>query len=201
MSAAYLQARTWGRPFVKVSADWSACSADPERVLRIFTNCEEVVIACNGNERCRLPGQLFLEAPVAFEPGTLTVEGVRQGETTTDRLCSWGAPSALALSPEIPAGPVPLPATVGVLVSVRDDRERPVLDWKGDVTVTLRGPARVRFHTPLPMVPVAGGVGRFFVTGTGEPGQAVLSASHEGLGAGKTAVRFEEQEAGAITEL
>lgn len=77
--------------------------------------------------------------------------------------------------------------TLGVIVKVIDDRNR-VSGWGGLLTAQVQGPARLRSFNAEGRVVVANGLGRLFVTATGEPGDIRVTVSGEGLKTGMVAI-------------
>ncbi len=99
-------------------------------------------------------------------------------------------PVAIILKPERGRLSAEERETLGVYVNVIDEHGR-ISTWQGKAAVEIEGPVRLRSYTAEADVWVADGIGRLFVTSTGESGRIHLTVSSPGLIAGTAALAAE----------
>ena len=192
MSAALLKAKYTTDPFVTVFGHWGTCPG-PEtgsRTLHIFTNCDEIVLRVNGREVAAQTGAPHVVQTLAFEPGILSVTGKKGGLDAVYESVSFSDAARLVLSPEQAEGDVEHRETVGVIVRVTDAAGHVVTTWRGKARVSVEGVAFARTYREDNAVEIAGGVGRFFITGNGQSGTATVRASCEDLDPARARVTF-----------
>jgi len=192
LAAAFLRAKYGTAPFVRVFGDWGH-SSGPEsgtRELHIMTNCREVVILRNGQPVATVTGGPHRVQTVPFEPGKLTVTGTRDGVEAKYELASFSAAARVDLKPEKADGDAEQRETVGILVRITDEDGHVVTTWSGKVRVTVEGAAGARTYREDNAVDVAGGIGRFFISGNGKIGVATLKGACETLAAATAKVNF-----------
>jgi beta-galactosidase len=190
MSATYMRARTSPELFVGVHGDWGAGAGDGQRDIHIFSNAERLVVSVEGKVLAEVSAKLYTLVTVPFSPEPLEVSAYRGNESTSAHLISHGAPERLVLVPEQSRGNASERDTVGVVVSVVDSAGVTVADYHGDVALSVSGPGKIRFFAEQDIVEVHAGVGRFFVTGLGEPGVVGVRAMTEGLLETEASVEF-----------
>lgn len=128
---------------------------------------------------------------VDFDAGELVVRGERAGRVVEDRLVSYGKAYCIEVRPEKTDARKEERETVGITIRILDKRGSLVSGWNGDVEVKLSGPAFLILYRTDNAVPVAGGIGKSFVTATGEPGVVSIDVSCASLETGTTSVNFE----------
>ena len=198
-AARYMRARNRAEPYVFLDADWHAGEPGSMRRVLVMTNGNRVTIAVNGRTVAEQTGERHLQLDVAFEAGELTATAECDGGAVTDTLHSHAPAARLALDLE-GSDPLGNRETTSVLCRVLDADGRPVGNWAGEAKVSISGPARTRLHNAASMVPLAAGVGRIFVTGTGEAGTAILRAEHDELAGAEATIACHPDDAGR-TEL
>jgi beta-galactosidase len=180
-AAAWLMAALYApRPMVRLVGDWSR-GGQPEREIHVFSNCPDIALSIEGQPVMRLGGKPHSVARVQYRPAPL--EAVAAGPAGTARciLPPHGACVGLAVEPERPTAPSSDRETVAFLLRATDSEGCTVTDWSGLVPVHVSGPARLRAYTPSGEVMVSAGIGRGFVTGTGQPGTACIAPSGQDL--------------------
>lgn len=190
LSADYMRARYLSRPFLAIHGAWGVDTPQQERQIHIFTNCEHVTLAINDNIVQTLKGAPHLVTRADFVPEVLTVTGVLRGEEVSDRLAPFQPAERIELRPEASTCSAPGRETVGFRVRIVDGRGNRVRNWTGHVDAAVTGVARDRFHCPEGRIPVAGGVGRLFITGSGQPGTASVTVRHPDLEGADATVAF-----------
>lgn len=190
MSASYMRARTEKTIFVHAFGDWAVHSQSSERRIHVFTNAEHLNVSIGGGTVADVPARLHTALTVRFIDSDLVVTARRGNEQAISRLIPHGAPARLALVPEEPAGPTERKDAMGVLVKVTDEIGRTAANFDGEVRVRCAGPGRPRFFAGTDTVEIASGTGRFFVTGTGEPGVLTLRCESDGLEAAEGAIEY-----------
>lgn len=98
--------RAWwtDEPTLKLAPHWSHRPGESVKVS-VFTNCEEITLYLNGKKLETKRVERF-DAPqfnVIFEPGVLSVEGVRGGKILKDELVTPGRTASIAQSLELEA--------------------------------------------------------------------------------------------------
>ena len=144
-----------------------------------------------GKVLAEVSAKLYTLVTVPFSPDMLVVTAYRGDESTVARLISHGAPERLLLAPEQNRGSAGARETVGVLVSVVDRAGVTVADYHGEVALSANGPGIIRFFAEQDVVEVHAGVGRFFVTGSGESGIVGIKAMSEGILEADTSIEYE----------
>jgi len=215
MSASYLRAKYSKEPFLRIFGDWSSvtegspdygrtisCGELPgkcaekdrgmtdQRTVHVFTTCESVALSLNGKEVCRLSGGYHLVGKVKFEPGELLAVGRNGDCRVEDRLASYGAARSIEVCPEKTEGNAQEKEAMSFLVRILDAKGNLASSWEGAVNVRVEGAAVLKAYSPDHVVETANGVGRGFVSGTGETGSAWIVASFENLHTGRGEIRF-----------
>jgi len=192
ISAACLQARYLAVPFVKVFGDWSAANGRgaERREVHVFSNCDQVELSCNGRSLHTWHGGGHLVREVDFEPGDLVAVGTKGDQRTVDRLSSWGRAHRLAVRPERSRAEALAGETVGFGVLLLDEQGHLVADWNGEVDVKVTGAAFLRSHREDRRVVIAAGVGRAFVTATGQDGIVMVRVEAGQIKPGTARIHF-----------
>ena len=192
IASAYLQARTLAQPVLRVYGDWGRTGPAEERAIHIVTNCERIQVRSNGETLLERDGALLLSLTLPFRDASLDVIGLQDGkEVVSDRLSPFGPAVRLLLVPEQPSGTAKDRSCIGVLVQAVDEQGEPDRSWTESVRIRIDGPARARCYTEDDQVEMGAGVGRFFVTGTGETGDSTLRALHDNLTEGSASVEWQ----------
>ena len=183
MSAAFLRAKYTGEPFITVFANWGETGGGETgaRDAHIFTNCDEVAIVQNGRPVATIGGAPYRLQPLPFEPGSLVFVGRKDGREARYELVSFREASRVALRLEKAEGDAEQRDTIGVVVRIADDEGRLVTTWNGKARMAVEGAGLARGYRGDNAVDIAGGVGRFFVTGNGQTGGATVTAWCETL--------------------
>jgi len=197
MSRSFLQAMWFDQPLIRVYADWGM-RGDPivsghdriRREVHVFTNCRQVALLVNGREVAAGSGRPHMVFSIEFEPGILESKGFGEGSCVEDRIQSFGRAAAIELVAERDVLPAIDRETTGISVAIRDLNRAMCLDWNGHIFVKVSGPGRLRTFMADGMVPVAGGVGRLFVSGNGQKGEAEVVAVCPPLACGSARVDF-----------
>jgi len=98
--------RAWwtDEPTLKLAPHWNH-RAGEQATVAVFTNCERITLSLNGREiETRKVGRF--DAPMftlPFEPGILSVEGVRGGVTMRDELITSGETTHVRITPVLKA--------------------------------------------------------------------------------------------------
>ncbi len=192
LSASYMQARTARALFVAVHGDWSERAADGPRQVHVFSNAARLTAVLNGKALAEVPASLYTMLTVPFASGVLEIVAARGDERQTARLVPHGCGTRIVVEPERCACPAAARETVGVLIRVTDDEGRTASDHDGLVAVMAEGPVRVRFPAREDAVEIHAGLGRCFVTGTGQAGYAALRGRADGLREGAGGIAFDE---------
>ncbi|MCF7837314.1 MAG: hypothetical protein K9N49_01665 [Candidatus Marinimicrobia bacterium] len=191
-AAALLQARYLSEPFLAVYADWSLDHPASSRQVEIYTNAPSVsawdaaggrLAAWNGTAPRREVALSFTGQPVTF------IAHHPRGDTQIC-LTPWSAPVRLALRVEQRSNPWPIRATLPVDIRVLDAQDRLVADAATWVTPEVSGPVRLRSCRADGRVPMASGIGRLYVTGTGGGGQVAVAARAPDLATGRLHLTF-----------
>lgn len=194
-AAFYLRARHDAKPFVHLDADWHAGETGSPRNVLILTNGTRVTVAINGrivaDQDCARRVQLELP----FEAGDLVVTANHGGVTVSDTVRSYGGATQLALELEDSDDAVRAGGTTSALCRVLDADGQWVRNWTGELRVSISGPARARLHNAASTVPVAAGIGRIFLTGTGEKGSAGLRVEHDDLATAEATIVYDTRDA------
>jgi beta-galactosidase len=180
MSHWFLKASLLKEPFLKVHVNWREGLDTVSRDLHVFTNCADVTIIANGHKLAACKGKPHLTRRIRFQPGELAVRGTLNGAEVADTVLSHGPGVRLEILPE--AATMPADAeTVSIRLQVLDAHDRPALDWEGEVRLDAEGEAVLRAYTPDGTIPVANGTARTFISPTGNPGTAHVTARHPDL--------------------
>jgi beta-galactosidase len=164
--------------------------------VRIYTNCEEVALALNGNEvalkRLAAVDRCMLVFEVPYAPGALTATGRIAGkEVARQSLETVGAPAALRMSAESEELIVDRGSIAHVLVEVVDAKGRSVPDAVVNVNFEVAGVAEIlavananprnidSFHRPRHYT--YHGEAQVVLRSTGRTGHVRLRASTPGL--------------------
>jgi beta-galactosidase len=122
----------------------------PGRVMRvrIYTNCEEVSLALNGNEvatkKLAAVDRCMLVFEVPYAPGILTAVGRNAGkEIARQSLETVGAPASLQLTAEFGGLAADRGGIAHVLVEVVDAKRRPIPDAVVKVDFDVAGEAQI----------------------------------------------------------
>lgn len=190
-SAWLMEAMYSQRPFLRLCGDWSkACDAE-ERDIHVFTNRSRVTFSLNGMPVAELnPGQPHAIVRVKYQPESLTAVAEGTAGPIRFSLPAHGAAVRLLVEPEMREGSAADRDTVPFIVRTVDSEGNTAEDQSGHVTVTVTGPGRLRAYTPRNEVRIGAGVGRGFITSTGAPGTATVTASHPYLASGNAAIAF-----------
>jgi beta-galactosidase len=191
-AAAWLMAALYApHPMVRLVGDWSR-NGPPERDIHVFSNCTDIALSIEGLPVMRLGGEPHSVVRVRFRPAPL--EALASGPSGTARwvLPPHGTCVGICVEPERGRALCSGRETVAFLVRATDSEGYTAADWSGLVPVQVSGPARLRAYTPRGEVMVSGGIGRGFITGTGEPGTARIAPSGSGLPSSAGEVLFSD---------
>lgn len=196
-AAAWMRMLRQTTPFLCAYADWSLGRGGEARHVEVFTNALRVTAWSGGRPiaEARGPGRLDLHLP--FDGGEVEVRGERPDGIARAVLIPWGGPHALDLRPGAASADAAARRTLDFTVTCRDTEGRIVRNFAAVVAVRCSGPARLRCFSPASTVRVADGVGRGFLTGTGEPGTAEIVAEAPDLVAARATVDFRGANEGA----
>ena len=191
MSAAWHAAIARKDPFLKICGDWGIRDGGKPRPVFVFTNCDRVDFhrgetLLSSTEK---PVPFLHEIP--FEPVDLVAKGLKNDIEVESRLCPFGEAHKVTLSADLSDPSLPGPETVVLDVLSVDEEGHQVLDWIGSAKIQVEGPAMRHFCMETGMIPMAGGMGRTFLTSTGEPGQVLVRGQAEGLLPYEITVKFE----------
>jgi tRNA A-37 threonylcarbamoyl transferase component Bud32 len=145
------------------------------------TQRKERYIRCSGLVdawRLPKPSAAYLSSRIKGSP---TEAAISPGETTAI-VIEAGAANYSATSRE----------TVSLLCRAVDTHGNTATGWKGELAISLEGPARERLHNENAKLPMAAGSGRLFVTSTGIAGHVTVSATHPDLGQGMLTIEFSD---------
>jgi beta-galactosidase len=183
MSAAFLKAKFTTEPFVMVFGDWGKSQGEERgsRLIHIFTNCDEIVVYRNDKPLMSLAGAPYQTQAIAFEPGPLAIVGRKDGRETTYGLGTFADASRIDLRPEKSDADSERRESVGIVIRITDKVGQVVTSWNGKGRVSVEGAAFARTYRDDNVVDIAGGFGRFFITGNGQIGMAKIRASCETL--------------------
>jgi beta-galactosidase len=190
MSAAYIRARTCKEPHVSLHAEWNANGGDGARRVHVFTNCDEVTLHVDDRLISTLAGKWHIQTELEFETRVLTARATQGGKHAADSIAPWGPARSLNLSSESTECIANQRETVVIRCVVTDTNGQHAADWQGEVSVLVDGPARGRFYSEKAAIPIAGGIGHIFITGTGTSGDAIITATHTELETGECTARF-----------
>ena len=193
MSAALMQALFVDGPVLKLFGDWSVEGKESTREIHVLTNCERLELSSGGKAIPSLNGGPHQVLPIVFSGQPLVVRGVWRGRPAEDTLLPWGRAARVAANVEESTSDAAARNAIGFRVTVVDADNRPALNWRGEATVDVGGPARFCAYTPAAAVRISGGVGRGFVRGTGQEGAVVLTVRAPGLESGRVEIRFERR--------
>ena len=182
-------------PFIRLIADWREDGGRTyPREVHCFTNCNTVTLLRNGRELLSVAAEPHLKWSVDFEPGELSAKGSHSLGTAGDRIESWGVAHGLEIAVDPATAGADRYETVQVDLAVLDARRRRCRDWSGEVILEVAGPAILRGYRADGQTPVAGGIGRSFLAGTGGCGTAVVRASSGTLVESTATVLFAQAE-------
>ena len=190
LSAAYVKARTSKEPHISLHAEWSANGKEAARKVAVFTNCEKISLYLDDRLISTLRGIWHIETELQFESAVLSARAMRDGVNISDSVAPWGSACGFSLFPEPFECIADQRETVTIKCVATDSDGQRDVDWQDDVEVSISGPARGRFYSQKAAVPIAGGIGHIFITGTGATGDVIVSAKHPGLETGECTTRF-----------
>ena len=193
MSATYMQARTSRELFVGVHGKWAIGAGDGPRDIHIFSNAERLRVEVKGKLLADVPAKLYTLVAVPFSPDDLSVTAYRGDEESTASLISHGAAEKIVVQTDVPSCAAGDRDTVSIACVVVDGNGNTVADYHGEIQLAATGPGRIRFFAQQDIVEIHAGVGRCFVTGTGQPGMVSIRATQEGLVEGETSIAFSEE--------
>lgn len=100
----YYKAWWTDEPVLKLAPHWNHQAGEMVTV-GVFTNCEEIALSLNGRviERRRVERFDAPQFTVSFEPGVLSVEGVRGGRTLRDEMVTSGQTAQVRVTPVLKA--------------------------------------------------------------------------------------------------
>jgi len=181
MSAAWHATISRKDPFLKLHGDWAVREDREPRPVFVFTNCDRVDFYRDDVllSSAEAPVPFLHEIP--FEPFDLVAKGIKDGVSVESRLIPFGEAQKVLLSPKPLASPSRGLETICLDLLIADERGRQVTDWAGTAAVHIVGGARGNTCLEAGAFPVAGGIGRTFLTGKGEAGTVVVRGSAEGL--------------------
>lgn len=174
-------------PFIHVHGDWSVHAPAGRRRIDVFTNCAEVRLSVGGRKVAVLRERPHAFVEIDFEAAELRADGAGGVSAV---LCPVGP----ALAYRVAALPGDRDAarreTVCLDILVVDEAGNPVVSWGGAARIRVDGPAAARAYRPDDGIDIAGGRGRAFVSGTGEPGRASITVSGASLRDAAAEIRF-----------
>lgn len=166
--------------------DWLGQEGRERRVV-VFTNASSAELFLNGRscgrqtpacERWPHLPHPPIEWTVGYEPGELTVLAERDGQTVTDRRVTSGLPSRLDLACEQEHLIADGRDVAFFVICVADEKGRRCHAATAELTITVRGPARLAGPAVIPAI---AGLARIAIRSTGEDGTVALDVSAPGL--------------------
>jgi len=178
-AALVLQARCAPQAFVRIRGEWGSRphseSEEGEtsqvRTIHVFSNCDRVRLLHNLKTIAEVGQGLYNACEVPYLGGELIAIGERDDGTSEDRLVAFGSPHALAVEPEQTRAPADPRAPIGVLIKVVDDEGVLVTAFSGQAKLSIAGPGRLNTYSPAPVVTLARGQGRTFLSSTARTGR------------------------------
>jgi beta-galactosidase len=171
-------------PMVFIASEYSGTSSGD---IRIFSNCEEVVLYLNDSilgrqkpdqnrisEFLKHPPFTFKEIP--FTPGILTARGVNDGELAAEHsIAAAGAPVEMILEADLSGRPWESGVKDGIFVYARvvDHHKQVIHDFSGQVTFEVSGDAALIGDSSPP---VEGGMATALIMAGEEPDEITLKA-------------------------
>ena len=188
------------RPMAHICCHWD-WDEDPgtERRVVVFTNCDEAELFLNGEPRgVRGPNTNDwpdlphppVEWTVPYQPAELKVVARAAGTEATDVRVTSGEPRAAELEAESDSLAADGRDVCFLAARVVDGDGNRCYGFFGEVAMDVEGPARLAGPGT---VEVRGGLCRFAVRSTGEPGTATVRAEADGLEPARAAVEAKPQ--------
>ena len=187
----YLRARTLKQPVLRVIGHWTSCRGEEtERTVYILTNCTRVRVECRGKTVLEQDGEWFFTVRIPYSDGPLDVVGFMDGkEVAKDSLRPYGRATRLVMKSEVTEAKGC--QTLELTVQAVDEQAEVDQDWMDPVQVETKGPVRDHCYTPDRRVEMGAGQGRFYVRGSGEPGESIIRVAHPELAAAEVKVTWE----------
>jgi beta-galactosidase len=174
--------------FVHIEGHWNPIPGVPKRTVRVYTNCDSVTLRLNGRALGGRSDGFIRIWELDFEPGSLQVEGMKDGVLAAHEVRTHGRPANVILAAN--AAGLDGPGDGCWLTAfLLDDDGAPVLTGQYEVEFLCSGPLRIRGVGGATTARTTRGVARVAVTMTEGRGEATACARTCGITSNSVQIR------------